>query len=428
MDVHVEGQGAVHHAGEAADAEQEDEGEREEQGRLEVDAALVEGAHPVEDLDGAGYGHDHGEQREQHQGEAAHAAGEHVVGPHQAAHASDGHGAEGNGLVAKDRPLGEGGDDLGDDPHGRQDHDVDRRVRVDPEQVLVEHGVAALGRIEDADAEEALEDDQHQGDGHDGGRQDLDPGGGVEGPAHEGHAEPLHAWRPEAVDGGDEVDAREHGRKAQHERCKHRQAHIGAGAEAVGCVEGPARIRSAAAREEGQHSEDGAGHEEVPGGQVQARKGDVLGPDQDGQEEIPKDRRQARNHEEEDHDHAVKREHGVVGLSRDQVLEGGQLHQAHDHADGDAHEEKHHHGIEVHQRNALVVRGGQPGHDTRAHPGVHQVAGLCGGCVGGAHALSSSSLALRPFTSTSRKIAAIRMITMAPMAVVLRTYRRPAGS
>jgi hypothetical protein len=55
--------------------------------------------------------------------------------------------------VAEDALAAEGGDHLGDDAHAGQDHDVDGGVRVEPEQVLEEKRVAALGGIEDADAE-----------------------------------------------------------------------------------------------------------------------------------------------------------------------------------------------------------------------------------------------------------------------------------
>ena len=48
------------------------------------------------------------------------------------------------------------GDELADDAHARQDHDVDRRVRVEPEEVLEEHRVAAERRIEDAEVQRAF--------------------------------------------------------------------------------------------------------------------------------------------------------------------------------------------------------------------------------------------------------------------------------
>ena len=39
-----------------------------------------------------------------------------------------------------------------DHAHRRQHHDVDRRVRVEPEQVLEQQRIAAERRVEDADA------------------------------------------------------------------------------------------------------------------------------------------------------------------------------------------------------------------------------------------------------------------------------------
>ncbi len=42
-------------------------------------------------------------------------------------------------------------------PMRRQDHDVDGRVRVEPEEVLEQDRVAAERRVEDADVEGALE-------------------------------------------------------------------------------------------------------------------------------------------------------------------------------------------------------------------------------------------------------------------------------
>ena len=52
------------------------------------------------------------------------------------------------------------GDELADHAHRRQDHDVDGRVRVEPEQVLEEHRVAAERGIEDAEVQRPLDRDQ----------------------------------------------------------------------------------------------------------------------------------------------------------------------------------------------------------------------------------------------------------------------------
>ena len=62
--------------------------------------------------------------------------------------------------VAEDVLAGERRDDLADHAHRRQDHDVDGRVRVEPEQVLEQHRVAAERRIEDAEVQGALDRQQ----------------------------------------------------------------------------------------------------------------------------------------------------------------------------------------------------------------------------------------------------------------------------
>ena len=80
------------------------------------------------------------------------------MSPNDEAESRDGNRAVGDHLVAEDVLAAEGRDELTDHAHGRQDHDVDRRVRVEPEEVLVEHGIAAQSRVEDADAERALRD------------------------------------------------------------------------------------------------------------------------------------------------------------------------------------------------------------------------------------------------------------------------------
>jgi hypothetical protein len=65
------------------------------------------------------------------------------------------------------------GDELADHAHGRQDHDVDGRVRVEPEEVLEEHRVAAERRVEDADVEQPLGRDQQDRDRDDRRAEDL---------------------------------------------------------------------------------------------------------------------------------------------------------------------------------------------------------------------------------------------------------------
>ena len=68
-------------------------------------------------------------------------------------------------LVPKMVLVREGADDLADHAHRRQDHDVDGRVRVEPEQVLEQHRVAAARRIEQPEVAGVLDADEHERSG-----------------------------------------------------------------------------------------------------------------------------------------------------------------------------------------------------------------------------------------------------------------------
>ncbi len=153
VQVDVDGQRAEEQARQSADAEQEDERQGVAHRRLERDRALVHRGQPVEDLDRRGNRDAEGQEAEDHVGQGRLAAGEHVVAPDQEADHRDGDRAVGDEPVAEDVPAAEGRDQLAHDAHRRQDHDVDGRVGVEPEEVLEEDRVAAEGRIEDADAE-----------------------------------------------------------------------------------------------------------------------------------------------------------------------------------------------------------------------------------------------------------------------------------
>ena len=110
-----------------------------------------------------------------------------MVAPDQEPQDRDAHARIGDEAIAEDRPPREAGNDLADDPHAGQDHDVDRRVRIEPEQVLEQDRVAAQRRVEDADAEQPLDGHQRHGD-----RQHR-------GPQHHDQAGRIHATRRTAA-------------------------------------------------------------------------------------------------------------------------------------------------------------------------------------------------------------------------------------
>ena len=135
------------------------------------------------------------------------------MAPNQKADDRDADAGSGDEAVAEDALAREAGHHFADDAHARQNHDVDGRMRVEPEHVLEQDGIAADGGIEDADMEAALQSHQRQRDGDHRRAQHLDQRGGVVGPDEERQAAPGHPGRAHLVDGDDEVQARQNGRK-----------------------------------------------------------------------------------------------------------------------------------------------------------------------------------------------------------------------
>ena len=143
VQVDVEAERRQEQSGQAAHEEQAQEAEDEHHRRLPPDRALVERRRPVERLD-RGRNRDRERQEREDQRRVGRDAGhEQVVRPDEEAEHRDRQARERDERVAEDVLAREAGDDLADHAHRRQDHDVDRRVRVEPEQVLEEHRVAA---------------------------------------------------------------------------------------------------------------------------------------------------------------------------------------------------------------------------------------------------------------------------------------------
>ncbi len=70
--------------------------------------------------------------------------------PDQESEDRDSDRGESDKTIAEDTLAREAGDDLGDDAHRGQNHDVDGGMRVEPEQVLEQKRIAAEFRVEDA--------------------------------------------------------------------------------------------------------------------------------------------------------------------------------------------------------------------------------------------------------------------------------------
>src|SRR5882762_5060744 len=179
VEMNVQAETREEETGEAADEEKTDEAEGVQHRSVVGNGAFVERGGPVEDFDRRRNGNEVAEQREGERGVGRLTGEEHVVGPDKEADYGDGDTGAGDKRIAKDGLAREGGNDFADNAHGRQNHDVDGGMRVKPEQVLEEDGVAAELRIEEAEVKHALHASEQQSDGDYGCAEDEDDAGGV---------------------------------------------------------------------------------------------------------------------------------------------------------------------------------------------------------------------------------------------------------
>src|ERR1035437_3660066 len=358
-DVNVDSERGHEQAGQAADGEQPDEAEAIEHRGLEGYRALIQGRSPIENLDGRRNRDEVAEEAEHHAGIQALAADEEVMAPDEEAQDRDGHAGKGHNAIAEYGLTGKRADDFADHAHGGQHHDVHGRVRVEPEEVLEEHRVAAAGGVEDAEMQHALQEEQHDSDGQNRGAEHLNQAGGVVRPDEQGHAKPGHAGSAHAVDGDDEVQTDENGREARDEDAERSSDDVTVGVRgAVRRVEGPARIH--AARQHGVQAEQTADHQQIPAQQVELGERQVARADHHGEEEVSQHGWNRRDQEKEDHHHAVHGQQLDIGLRTDQIaLRRQQLH-ANQRGVGAADKEGQGDGGEVQQADALVVLGKEP--------------------------------------------------------------------
>ena len=133
--------------------------------------------------------------------------------PDQEAEHRDRHAGTSDEAVTEDLFARETGDHFADHAHARQNHDVNRRMRIEPEQVLEQNRVAAEFRIENADAPDAFQRHQRQRDREHRRGQHHDEARRIQRPDEQRQPKPGQARRAHLVDGDDEIQPGEDGEK-----------------------------------------------------------------------------------------------------------------------------------------------------------------------------------------------------------------------
>ena len=225
--------------------------------------------------------------------------------------------------------------------------------------MLKEQWITADARIENPNAEAALQRHESERDRQHGCSEDEDEACGIERPDEERQAKPGHSRRAELVHGDNEIQPGEDRRKAVDENADRHgdDPAVGVGA-AVGRVESPARVDSA--EENRGHGKKAAEHEDVPANQVQSRECHVACADHHRDEKISQHVGNGRNEKEPNHDHAVQGEELVVGRGGEELAARMDQFKTHEQGRRAPDEEEKRDGSEIEQRYALVIVGEKP--------------------------------------------------------------------
>src|SRR5712671_2625591 len=230
---------------------------------------------------------------------------------------------------------------------------------IEPEQVLEQERIAAESGIEDAEVQSTFSRDHHDSYGDNRSTEKLNDAGGIVRPDEQRKARPRHAGCAHAVNGNYEVQAGKDGRESDDEDCESgfddfRVGKVGA----EGGVERPTSIDAS-----GQHAvqhHDAADDVEIPAQQVDAGKGEILGANHQGHEEISEHSGNGWDQEEENHDHSMHGEKLVVSVGLDEVAGGRKQLEADEQGKKSANEKEKRDRDEIEQGDAFVVGGEQP--------------------------------------------------------------------
>src|SRR5687768_9501539 len=130
-----------------------------------------------------------------------------MVSPNEETENGDRDRRERDELIAKDLLSREVRDQFAYHTHARKDHDVDGRMRIEPEQVLEQNRVAAYGWIEDADPDEPLDREHEYRDRDHRRTEDHHKARSVLCPNEQRQPKPRHPGSTHGVHGDDEVKA-----------------------------------------------------------------------------------------------------------------------------------------------------------------------------------------------------------------------------
>ena len=353
-----------HDPGHPPDHKRQHEGHRPHHRQFIADAAAVHREQPVEHLGARGDRDDHRGDPEKAVDAGARSHREKVVQPHDIGQYGDDHRGVDHRGIAKQALARKCRGYFRKHPEDRQDQDVDFGMAPDPDKIDVHHRAAAEIVAEEIGADVAIQAEHREHRGQHRKRRDDQHIGAQRGPHEHRHAHHGHARRTQFDDRGDQVDPRQ--RRAHARNLQRPDVVIDPDAGAVGQarqrrIGQPPGLREFA-DEQRCHDQRRArcGHPEAE--IVEERERHVARTDLQRHDKVHQPGHERHRHEK-DHDHAVRGEHLVIVVRRQEPLVAVERHrllQTHQHRIGKPAQKHHQPEHHIHHADLLVIDGGEP--------------------------------------------------------------------
>src|SRR3984885_15207622 len=162
--MYVDTQAGYKQSGEPTHGKQPDETECVQHGCGIGYRTFIKRRGPVKDLDGRRNGHEVTQKGKNQAGIYGFAGNKQVMSPNQKSEPRDSYTRKRDHFVSEDALSAERGYQLADYTHAGQHHNINGGVRIEPEEVLVQNGIAAASWIENSDVQRPLADEQDHGD------------------------------------------------------------------------------------------------------------------------------------------------------------------------------------------------------------------------------------------------------------------------
>ncbi len=165
-----------------------------------------------------------------------------MMSPNEISYKSNSKAGKSNGFIPENRPTCKSWDNFRDNPHCRQNHYINGRMRIYPKQMLKKYWVASHCRVEYTNMEKSFYNNQNDCDSDNRSCNNLNPRCCIQSPNKQRHSKKCHSGRPQSMDSSYKIQSSKYRGEPQNESPQQWKNNIGGSSNTIWNIESPASI------------------------------------------------------------------------------------------------------------------------------------------------------------------------------------------